>query len=321
MSTPICRQLGIEHPVFLAGMGVGIAGPELAAAVSNAGGCGVLGMGALLPDFIREQIRATRALTDKPIGVNLLLPLLEPGALEVCLEERPSFLVLFWGDPTAQIAAAHAAGVSAWVQVGSVAQAREAVAAGADAIIAQGVEAGGHVRGTTALSVLLPAVVAAVHPVPVIAAGGIADARGLKAALALGAQGVSVGTRFLASDEANAAPEYKQRLIAAGAEDTVHTELFDLGWPEAAHRVLRNSTYSDWEAAGSPASGQRPQEGAVVGRMPVAGETVDVLRYMVLPPMPGFEGDLEATALYAGQCVESIHDIRPARDIVRSLVS
>lgn len=316
-----CGELGIEHPVFTAGMGGGVAGPELAAAVSNAGGCGVLGMGGLPAPFIREQIRATRALTNKPFGVNLLLPLLQGDEVQACLDEGVAFLVLFWGDPAPHIEAAHARGVRVVVQVGSVADAQHAAAAGADALIAQGVEAGGHVQATTSLSGLLPAVAASVAPLPVLAAGGVADGRGLASALALGAQGVSMGTRFLTSDEAFATPEYKQRVAQARAADTVRTELFDIGWPNAAHRVLRNRTYADWEAAGQPESGQRPGEGNVIGTMPVAGADTEVPLYSIFMPLRGFSGDLETAALYAGETCELVHDVRPAADIVADTVA
>ena len=204
-------------------------------------------------------------------------------------------------------------------QVGSVEEAKAAADAGADAVMIQGVEAGGHVRGTAALSVLLPAVVDAVSPLPVVAAGGVADGRGLAAALMLGAQAVSMGTRFLCSEEAALARAYKERVVGARAEDTVHTLLFDVGWPDAAHRVLRNAAVDGWEAAGRPASGRRPGEGTIVGCYSVAGQVIDVQKYAVDPPMADFEGDIEQTALYCGQSCSLVNDIRPAHDIVMDL--
>src|SRR5215510_7590811 len=249
LKTSLCQQLGIDYPLFSVGMGGGMAGPELVAAVSNAGACGVLGMGALPAPSIRQQIHHVRTLTNKPFGVNLLLPLLQEGQIEVCLDEQIPLLSLFWGDPTPYVEAAHRRGTKVLIQVGSVAEAKAAAAAGVDAIIAQGVEAGGHVRGTTALSILVPAVIEAVKPVPVIAAGGIANGKGLVAALCLGAQAVSMGTRFLASEEAVASRAYKARVVQSTAEDTVYTGLFDVGWPAAPHRVLRNKAVAEWEAA------------------------------------------------------------------------
>jgi nitronate monooxygenase len=201
LQTSLCRRLGIEYPIFSVGMGGGMAGPELAAAVSNAGGCGVLGMGGLPAPYIRQQIQQLRTLTDKPFGVNIILPLLQEGQVEACLDEKVPILILFWGDPKPYVDEAHKRGTKVFIQVGSVEEAQAAAAAGVDAIIAQGIEAGGHVKSTTSLSTIVPAVVEAVKPIPVIAAGGIANGRGIVAALSLGAQGVSMGTRFLCSEE------------------------------------------------------------------------------------------------------------------------
>lgn len=321
LTTDICRRLGVSLPIWNAGMGGGLAGPALAAAVTNAGGFGVLGMGGLPEPVIREQILELRRLTDGPFGVNIILPLLggDDAPIDCCLELRVPVLVLFWGDPAPYVERAHAVGTKVVVQAGSVDEARAAAAAGVDAVMIQGVEAGGHVRSTTSLSVLLPATVDAVAPLPVIAAGGIADGRGVAAALSLGAQAVSLGTRFLCSDESRAA--YKERVVAARAEDTFHTKLFDVEWPDAAHRVLRNTIVRDWEAAGSPASGQRPGEGEPTGRMPVGGQMVELPRYSVFMPMEGFDGDLDSSVLYCGESCSLITDVKPAADIVRLLAA
>ncbi len=318
LKTPLCHQLGIEVPILSAGMG-GIAGPELAAAVSNAGALGVLGMGGFPAPYVRKQIRELRTRTQRPFGVNLLLPLVREGEVEVCLEERVPVLVLFWGDPKPYLQEAHRRGTRVFLQVGSVEEARAAARAGVDAVIAQGVEAGGHVKSTTSLLTLLPEVVEAIRPLPVIAAGGIAHGGGLVAALSLGAQAVSLGTRFLASEEARAAREYKERVIQSRAEDTVLTFLFDIGWPQAAHRVLRNQAVREWEARGCPASGQRPGEGSTIGRMPLAETTVEVVKYSVFPPTEGFTGDMEQAALYAGESCSLIHHIKPAGQIVQDM--
>jgi nitronate monooxygenase len=320
VTTPLCEALGTQVPIWNAGMGGGLAGPELAAAVSNAGGLGVLGMGGLPTPAIRESIHRVRALTDRPFGVNLIMPLMDEEAVACCLDERVPVLVLFWGDPSPYVEDAHRAGTKLLVQCGSVEEARQTAASGADAVMIQGVEAGGHVRGTTALSVLLPATVEAVTPLPVIAAGGIATGRGLLAALDLGAQAVSLGTRFLCSEESRAAQEYKQRIVAAAAEDTRYTKMFDVGWPDATHRVLRNTAVREWEAAGSPPVGVRVGEGDVIGKMPVAGQVVDLPRYGVFMPMEGFEGDLDHAVLYSGQSCALVNDILPAAQIVHDLV-
>jgi len=252
----LCRALGIEHPVFCAGIGAA-AGAELVAAVSNAGGCGVLGTASLPGKFVRAEIERLKGLTDKPFGVNLVLPLLRKGQVEACFDEQVPILVLFWGDPAPYVDEAHRCGIKVLLQVGSVSEAVAGAEAGVDAIIAQGVEAGGHVKGTTALSVLLPTIVDAVAPLPVIASGGIADGRGLVAALSLGAQGISIGTRFLASAEARAADAYKARIVMANAEDTVYTEQCNVGWANAPHRVLRTAAIERWERAGRPRKRRR----------------------------------------------------------------
>ena len=317
LRTRLCRDLGIELPIVSAPLGGGNAGPELASAVSNAGALGLLGMGGVPEAVMREQIRETRARTANPFGVGLLIPFLGGGEIEACIEERVPVLLLFWGECRAHVETARAAGIPVLVQVGSVDEAREAAAAGASAVVAQGFEAGGHVRGTTSLAVLVPAVVDAVRPLPVIAAGGLADGRGIVAAFALGAEAAMMGTRFVCSEESRASREYKERIVGARAEDTVHTMLFDVGWPDAAHRVLRNKAIDEWEAAGRPPSGQRPGEGTIVGRTPAAGAMMDVPRYYVGNPMIGFEGDVEYLALYAGHSCSIVNDVKPAATIVR----
>ena len=319
IETPLCRDLGIEYPIFSVGMSW-LAGPELAAAVSNAGGCGVVGMGGMTGALVHARISETRALTNKPFGVNIILARTQEGQIEACLDEAPPLIVFFWGDPAPYIRDAHRQGSKVFVQVGSVAEAKAAADAGVNGIIAQGLEAGGHVRSTTALSALLPAVVEAVRPLPVIASGGIATGRGLAAALSLGAEGVSLGTRFLCSEEAFAAPEYKQRVVRSTAEDTVYTSLFNVGW-DAPHRVLRNRAIDEWESAGCPAQG-RPGEGTAIGTAPRGGATAELIKYAANSyPTPGFTGDIENAVLYAGESCLLIGDVKPAAQIVRDLLT
>lgn len=319
LRTPLCHRLGMTYPLFSVGMAAG-AGPALAAAVSNAGACGVLGGTTLTPADLRQRIARVRALTTQPFGVNLIIARMQPGLLETCCKERVPLVVLFWGDPTPYVDEAHRQGITVVVQVGSVEEARAAVAAGVDVIIAQGGAAGGHVKGTIALTTLVPEVVAAVHPVPVIAAGGIATGRGVVAALSLGAQAVSMGTRFLASTEARVPHAYKERVVQSTAKDTVSTGLFDVGWADAPHRVLRNKAVSEWEAAGCPARGQRPGEGQVIGTVVRAGTPVELVRYSSFMPSEGFTGDLDYAALYAGESCSLVHDIKPAAQIVADVM-
>ena len=319
LSTPLCHHLGITYPLFSVGMAAG-AGPELAAAVSNAGACGVLGGTTLTLTELRQRIAHLRALTTKPFGVNIILARMQAGLIEVCIEERIPLLVLFWGDPTPYVAEAHRHGITVVLQVGSVEEARAAVTAGVDIIMAQGCEAGGHVKGTIALTTLVPEVVEAVHPVPVIAAGGIATGRGVVAALSLGAQAVSMGTRFLASTEARVPHAYKERVVQSTAKDTVYTGLFDVGWAEAPHRVLRNKAVVEWEAAGRPARGQRPGEGQVIGTVSRAGTPVELVCYSSFMPIEGFTGVLDYAALYAGESCGLVNDIKPAAQIVADVM-
>ncbi len=328
--TALCDLLGIEQPILSAGISAG-AGPELAAAVSNAGGLGVVGMSGFPPHLLRERVAATRALTDRPFGVNVIVddqgdPELAQGIRERCLlliEERVPLLVLFAGDPAPYVEPARAAGVKLAVQVGSPDEARRAAGAGVDLVLVQGIEAGGHVLARTGLFVNLATTVDAVAPLPVVASGGIADGRGLAAALALGAQGVSLGTRFLASEEAYVRDDYKRRVVEAGAESTFYSEdLFGVWWPDVPHRVLKGRVFEEWDAAGRPPPGERPHEGEPVGvyDSPVRGR-VDVPRYASLMMTPWFEGDVELGPMWAGESAALVDEILPAREIVRRLAA
>ena len=316
MKTVLCDLLGIELPIIQAPMG-GAAGPALAAAVSNAGGLGMLPLWRADAETMRQQIRATRALTARPFAVNLTLEIPQEERLAVCLDEGISIISFFWRDPAALVPVAKAGGAIVLHTVGSAHDARKAVDCGVDVIIAQGWEAGGHVRGMVATMPLVPAVVDAVAPTPVVAAGGIADGRGLAAVLALGAAGAWMGTRFLASHEAAIHRRYRELLLRASETDTVYLDnLFDVRWPDAPHRTLRNKTVESWEAAGRPASGQRPGEGEVIATSRSAGP---IVRYQSYTPMPDVEGDIDALSLWAGQSVGLVSKLQPAGDIVREI--
>jgi nitronate monooxygenase len=320
LHTRLCDLLGITYPILSAPMGPDMSSPELVAAVSAAGGLGILQAQLSPPPVLREAINRVRGLTDKPFGVNFILQFPSDDGIAVCIEERVPVLSFFWGDPSPHLAGAHAAGIKVLLQVGSVAAAQQAAHAGVDAIIAQGVEAGGHVAGEVAAMALVPRVVDAIAPTPVIAAGSIADARGLVAALALGADGVSVGTRFLATSESNAHPAYKERLLAATEEDTVRTILFGYGWPHAPHRTLRTPFVLEWLGKEERGQESRPDE-PIVGHTRVAGHEVPVLRFMGLPPNRDSTGDIELRSLLAGQGVGLVQDIKPAADVVHELVT
>ncbi|TMF44536.1 MAG: nitronate monooxygenase [Chloroflexi bacterium] len=328
LRTPLCRDLGIEYPIFSAGMGTG-AGPDLAAAVSNAGGFGVVGASSFLADAMPALIGRIRERTTRPFGVNFIIDERDASdedravtrqQVNAAITERVAAVVLFWGDPAPYVEEAHRHGVRIIIQVGSLDEAKAAAAAGVDAVIAQGVEAGGHVEGTTSIWTLLPAVVEAITPRPALASGGIGDGAGVARAIGLGAQGVSLGTRFVASDEFSAHPAYKQRIVEGTASDTVLNELYDVWWPNAPHRTLRNNTFAEWEAAGRPPAGQRPGEGTSIGKKRMgSGEVVEWPRYAIGVAPPDFDGDIEYAPLWAGESCSVVNDIKPAGDIVRDL--
>jgi nitronate monooxygenase len=322
LHTPLCDLLHIALPIVQAPMGR-LTTPALAAAVSNAGGLGMLGLANRDKEDVRQATEATRRLTDRPFGVNFLvrrqvdIAVLD-AQLDICLHAGVPVVSFFWDDPAPYIARVHAAGALVMYTVPSAAQARRAVDAGVDIIVAQGWEAGGHVQGEVAPLPLVPRVVDAVTPTPVVAAGGIADGRGLAAALALGASGIWMGTRFLASAEATTHPVHLEQILQASETDTIYGGLFDIGWPEAPHRALRNSTIIQWEAAGRPPSGQRPGEGDVLGH---TAEGRPIVRYRSLTPLVGTTGTIEAMSLYAGQSVGLVTRRQAAGDIVRDVAA
>ncbi len=313
--TPFTTAFGLSYPIAQAPMG-GAVTVDLICAVCEAGGLGMQGVSWHEPESIASEIGAIRRRTARPFAVNLVLEWDQHARLAQCIDAGAPVISLFWGDPTAYFPALRAAKVKTIVTVGSADEAKRAADLGADAICTQGVEAGGHVLGQVGTMVLLPAVVDAVWPLPVIAAGGIADGRGLAVVLALGGAGAWIGTRFLATPEANVHDDWKRRIVAARETETVHTELFDLGWPNAPHRVLRNSTYDQWDAAGRPPSGRRPGEGELVARQL---DGLALLRYDDSPASAGATGEIEATCLYAGQSAGLVHDITPAGELVRRI--
>lgn len=317
LHTPLCDLLGIALPIVQAPIG-SASGPELAAAVSNAGGLGMLSVTWRGLAETRAVLDRTRRLTDRPFGVNLVLHWDPAERLALCLEAGVAAVSFFWGDPAPYLERVHAAGARAMLTVADAAAARRAVAAGVDVLVAQGWEAGGHVQGEVASLVLVPRVVDAAGPVPVVAAGGIADGRGLAAVLALGASGAWMGTRFLASREVVAHPAYQRAVLEAAETDTLRATLFDRGWPDAPARALRNSTVRRWEEAGRPPGGRRPGEDEVVAHDP---DGTPVPRYSDIIPGPDTTGDIEALALYAGQSAGLVTEVLPAGEIVRRVAA
>jgi nitronate monooxygenase len=308
LHTPLCDLLHIEAPILSAGMAGGTAGPALAAAVSEAGGLGGLGgIDRSGPEGLRARIRETRERTAKPFSVNVWVHILgvAPGFLDVCIEERVPSVTFTFGDPAPYVARTKDAGIAVIHQVQTIAGVREAAAAGVDAIIAQGGEAGGH-TGSVATMALVPQAVDAANGIPVIAAGGIADGRGLVAALALGAQGVGMGTRFVAAAESTPpARQHRERIIAATADDTVFTDVFDivdnLRWPDGIHgRSINTEFAQEWH-----------------GREDALRASLDDLRAQA-----DERGELpvRAHSAYAGQSAGLITDTKPAAQIIADIM-
>ena len=289
----------------------------LAAAVSNAGALGMVTLTWSVDTG--AVVRETAALTTRPFGGNFVLTSDHHRDLDQALEAGLKIVSFMWGDPSSYVKAVHDAGGIVLHTVGSAEEARQAVASGVDVIVAQGWEAGGHVWGKVATLPLVPAVVDAVAPVPVIAAGGIGDARGVAAVLALGAQAAWLGTRFLLAEEMPIHEDYRRRLIAAAETDPQwYPNLYDVGWPDSPHRALRNSTARAWDAAGRPPDSQRPGAGDVIAHF-ASGE--GIVRYEPAPPMVGTTGDIEALSMWAGQSVALARKPQSAAEIVTELTS
>jgi nitronate monooxygenase len=309
METAFTRLVGCSIPIQLAGMG-SILSPELAAAVSNAGGLGQITLAGIEVEDAKRRLDHLSSLTSKPFGVNLLIPYLDREILEMAAP-KARVIDFFWGDPDAElIRLVQDAGALASWQVGSKAEAMAAEAAGCDFIIAQGVEAGGHIRGTLGLLPLLSSVLDVVS-VPVLAAGGIGSGRSIAGVLAAGAAGVRMGTRFIAAEESNAHPDYVKALIAARAEDSVRTSRFhvECGLCPSTHGVLRQAI----EAADA-------FQGEYVAEIEFDGELQQIARFRGIAPFKGFHGHIEAMACYAGQSVGDVKRVQPAAAIVAELV-
>lgn len=308
IETRLTRLVGATAPIQLASM-PGVSTPELVAVVAEAGGIGMLPAPMMTPAALEHALDAVAARTSGAFGVNFLVPFLDPACVEVAA--RGAKLVeLFYGDPDpALVDRLHAMGALVSWQVGSLDEAVAAERAGCDVVVAQGTEAGGHVRGRTSLVPLLSQVLDAVR-VPVVAAGGIATGRDLAAVLACGAAGARIGTRFVAAAESGAHPSYVEALIAASAADTCLTEAFSVLWPDAPHRVLRSAV-----AAAEALSDD------VVGELRVGDETVPVPRLSVYCPSKDTTGRVDAMALYAGESVANVSAVQSAGDIVAELVS
>jgi NAD(P)H-dependent flavin oxidoreductase YrpB (nitropropane dioxygenase family) len=306
LRTRICELLGIEHPIVLGGMGTGTS-PELVAAVSAAGGLGVLGATRQSPEDVARDAAAIRAATTRPFGLNLLLFMERPGQYDGLLAARPKVVSTAWPnleqDLSGYVARAHAIGALFMHMISTVAEAKAAARAGVDVIVAQGTEGGGHI-GLMGTMPLVPMVVSAVAPTPVLAAGGVADGRGLAAALALGADGVLLGTRFLATDEAPIAKGFKQAILESDGHDTLVTDIPDVAngqaWPGAYVRVRRNRFIEEWMGRGNELRRRRVEVSAQLREAAKAG-------------------DPDRGAIMIGQTAGLIDRVEPAADLVRQI--
>jgi nitronate monooxygenase len=304
IETALTRLLGIEHPILLAPMG-SAAGGRLAAAVTNAGGLGMVGSGYADADTIRKELAEAG---NARVGVGFITWALEknPSALDVALDARPAAVMLSFGDPAPFAGRIKDAGCRIICQVQTLVQAREAAASGADIIIAQGRDAGGHSGTTRGTMGLVPAVADAVAPIPVVAAGGIADGRGLAAALALGAAGISMGTRFTASRESLWDQSMKAAALAAGGDQTEQTRVFDVvrgaPWPAIyPGRALRNEFSARWHGREEALAADRPkQEDAYLATAP---------------------DDFATRVVWAGEGVDLVDDIPAAAEIIERIIA
>lgn len=314
LHTPVCDLLGCEFPVVLAGMG-GPARSELVAAVTKAGGFGFLGMVRESPELIRAEVEKVRAAADRDFGVNLIPAATKPDLLEAeiaaVLAARVPVVCLFWDLSAALVKRLRGEGVLVVCQVGSAKEAEDAQAAGAQIVIAQGVEAGGHVRGTVPRREIVRAVVKSAH-VPVLAAGGMSGGHDLVEMLELGAQGIVLGTALLATKESFAHDYHKQRIVEAKPGDTVHTQDFHVNWPRGAYvRVLQNSVTR--RAHGDPFDGHRE----AIGK---EGERT-IWLFSTDSPLKDMTGDFEKMALYAGEGAGAIANIPSAADRIAAIMA
>lgn len=307
LATRFTERAGVDHPVVLGGMGVGTS-PELVVAVSAAGGLGILGATNLPAERLARDVAAIRERTARPFGVNFLLAFTEEDRLAAALAERPAVLSFAWPTPeqdlTSYFARAHDVGALVMHMVSTAADAERAAEAGADVVVAQGTEGGGHV-GQMGTMVLVRQVARALADRPVLAAGGIADGAGLAAALALGADGALLGTRFLATTEAPIHPAFKQAIVDSDGTDSVLTDIPDIAqgrvWPGAMDRVLRNQLIAEFIGREWLVRQHRVEIAARLERARQAG-------------------DIENGTLGTGQVAGLIDSIQPAGDLVRRIV-
>lgn len=317
ISTSIMRDFGLATPIVNAGMAM-IARPALAAAVCESGGLGTIGSDINPAHVLCDLIRKTKALTKRPFGVDLIGDFVTDEHISVLLEEQVALAIFFWTLPTAEhVERLKHAGIKVWMQVGRVAEAEQAVALGAEALIVQGAEAGGHNRAEASTMTLFPRIRRLFPGLPLLAAGGIVDGTTMAAALALGADAVWCGSRFLASQEAQAHDAYKHRVLAADVGDTAILSIYGPEWPDQMMRAIVNDGAR--AALGREAEAIKDAEGQFIGSTVLNGQTIPVPRYSAILPTPDFDGDMEQACLTAGQSAGNIDEVLPAGEIVRRM--
>jgi nitronate monooxygenase len=310
---------GLKYPIFEAPHGARNTSPELAIAVSKAGAMGALALTDHTPESARDAVSKVRSATKSAFFINYILAFpFESAAesLQAALDAGAPIVQFSWGLPPKEaISTIRAAGTKLGMQVTSRESAKAALDLGADYLVCQGTEAGGHVQASRGLYEALPNVLEEAKQKPVIASGGIGNGDGIRKALLAGASAAMLGTRFVATIESNGHPAYKQALLAGHAQDTALTVCFQDGWP-ATHRALRNRTFVLWDAAGCPPPGKRPGERETVATRPDGSK---VLRYDYRSPYRGMEGAVTECALYAGRSVDFIKDLPAASELVERL--
>ncbi len=322
--TRLTDRYALAHPIACAGMAFVTLSPRLPVAVCEAGALGAFAAGPFPPDFIRANLTAIAEQTGAPLNLNFITPFITDEHIELAVELQPAVVSFHWAlPPQTWIDRLHTAGIDVWHQVGNVDDARRAVDRGVDAVITQGLEAGGHCYGQLPLFVLLPAVIDTVaKDILVLAAGGVADGRAMAGALALGADGVIVGTRLMATPEADIADEYKQRIVAAGAQDTVLSSMFGRDMPDFnPMRLIRNELVNEWHERIDAIDAMVDQEQPVIGAMELGGQPMEMRRFSSLLPVAGATGDFEQMPLTAGQGLGAIHEILPAARVIEDLAA
>jgi nitronate monooxygenase len=317
-------RLRLDVPVGQAGMGGGLAGPELAAAVADAGGLGTLGLAPV--SELRESIAHVREVApDRAVAVNLLTPFLRRSHVSACVGERIDVAVVAFGGDRELVDELRAAGIFVFVMVGTHEQARRAIFWNADALIAQGGEAGGHLSGTTEALQFLPRAIAVADGRPVFLAGGVASGADTRAALAAGASGVVAGTRFLLTTESRAHPEYQRRVLAA--DRTFSTTLFGLGWP-APHRVIPNAATERWchpDGTAKAVTRAITRGSAILAKLPATTAAVKLQNprlpmFSPIAPTAGMPASaVDRTACYAGESALRMTSVTSARQAVADL--